>query len=552
MAVKTYGEILHEGGKYLLKVEPHVAITLKNLFPVIPRTATGFLEIPEKDGVATELIWFMLRYPLKKSEEVEAHLIKNDTMSRELIAERDRILLPDYVPQAIKMRKTLRNYQLQWIDFIRVKKRGLNADWAGLGKTAQLIGLAATGALPMAIFVKKHLRDQWVAAILEFSDLRPHVIKTRKTYNLPTADIYIFTYGKASGWSDVFGSGFFKAVGFDEIHELRIADTLKYKAAQAASKNAEYAVGLSATPIYNYAIEVFNILNLLEPGCAGERSDFVREWFTSGKFVDEPEALGAYLREKHLVIRRTKEDVGMELPPVNTIHETIETDEKAYADHTAMAKQLANKVLHGRFDEAGQAARELNIMVRQATGIAKAKGVAEYVKILLDAGEQVLLFGWHLKVYEIWMEELAQYNPVQYRGTDTERNNAKAKFMSGEAKVMIISLASGEGLDGLQYGKCVTIVFGELDWSNEKHNQCIWRLDRPGQNKLVTVIYLTCQEGSDPPMIELLGIKAAQSRSIIDPGQGPQQVHSDSSRIKMLARSVLAKKGALEIGYDDE
>lgn len=552
MAVRTFGEIVLEDGKFYLKVEPHVAITLKQLFPVIPKTQAGTLVIPEKDGIATELIWFMQRYPLKKSEELNGYLVANDTMHRDTIALRDAIMLPDYVPQVVPLRKPLRPYQGQWVDFIKNKKRGLNADWAGLGKTVQAIGLAATGAVPMAVFVKKHLKTQWVEKFLEFSNLRVHIVKTRKAYSLPPADIYIFTYGKAVGWTDVFSTGFFKAVVYDEIQEIRRDESLKYKAAKVISNHAEYSVGLSATPVYNYAIEVYNILDLLDPGCLGVRGDFVREWFGYSKFVDEPDALGAYLKEKHLVTRRTKEDVGMQLPPINTLHETVETDEKSYADHTAMAKQLATRALHGRFEESGRALRELDIMIRQATGISKAKGVAEYVKILLESGEQVMLFGWHRAVYEIWLKEFEEFKPAMYTGSESEaqRKVSKERFMSGESRILIMSLASGEGLDGLQDGMCSTMVFGELDWSNEKHRQCIWRLDRPGQKKLLTVIYLTCEEGSDPPMIELLGLKAAQAKGIIDPGKGPEMVHSDGSRLKMLARSVLAKKN-VAIDYED-
>jgi hypothetical protein len=71
-----------------------------------------------------------------------------------------------------------------------------------------------------------------------------------------------------------------------------------------------------------------------------------------------------------------------------------------------------------------------------------------------------------------------------------------------------MSLRSGAGLDGLQK-RCSTMVFGELDWSPGVHHQCIGRLDREGQEQPVTAMFLVCDDGSDPPMMEVLGLKAA-------------------------------------------
>jgi CO dehydrogenase/acetyl-CoA synthase gamma subunit (corrinoid Fe-S protein) len=53
-------------------------------------------------------------------------------------------------------------------------------------------------------------------------------------------------------------------------------------------------------------------------------------------------------------------------------------------------------------------------MVRQATGIAKAKTVAQFARLMVEAGEPVLLVGWHREVYRIWLEALADLKPAMY------------------------------------------------------------------------------------------------------------------------------------------
>ena len=207
------------------------------------------------------------------------------------------------------------------------------------------------------------------------------------------------------------------------------------------------------------------------------------------------------------------------------------------------AHRLALRTIAGNFVERGQAARELDLMVRHATGVAKAVGVAAYARILLEAQVPVMLMGWHRDVYAVWLDLLADFNPVMYTGSEspTQKNESQRKFMAGETNLFIMSLRSGAGVDGLQ-GRCSTVIFGELDWSPKIHEQVIGRLDREGQTEQVTAIYLNSQDGSDPPMVDLLGVKASQSSGIVDPGRVFEPVASDTSRMQAPAMQFLNKR----------
>ena len=79
------------------------------------------------------------------------------------------------------------------------------------------------------------------------------------------------------------------------------------------------------------------------------------------------------------------------------------------------------------------------------------------------------------------------------------------------------------------------------------HEQVIGRLDREGQTEQVTAIYLNSEDGSDPPMVDLLGIKASQSTGIVDPGRLFEPVTSDISRMKALAMQYLSKREIMEL-----
>jgi SNF2 family DNA or RNA helicase len=550
MAVRTYGKLyLSEDKKHWLinNAEPHVCIKLKALFTKISRAQTQPFKFIKNDETCRELLWFIDRYPLTISENDLALLKKGKKSHISTINDLEAILLPDYIPQFVKLKDhyEARHYQLSGNDVYLKVKRLLIGDDIGLGKT--LIGIISClekVTRPCVVTVQTHLPKQWKEAIEQFTDLKVHIIKGTKPYKLPPADIYITKYSCLAGWSNVFETGIFKSAIFDEVQELRHSGTAKYNGARALSNNVEYCLGLSATPIYNYGDEIFNVLNLIKQGCLGYHDDFMREWTGYGKTVKEPQALGTYLREQMLLLRRTRKEVGKELPPINKIVHTVGYDEDEVEKADELAKTLAIKVTSGSFVERGQASRELDILVRQATGVSKARSVAEYVKVLLESGEPIVLAGWHREVYDIWLEELKEFKPVMYTGTESPAQKEKAKmaFINGETNLFIISLRSGVGLDGLQ-GRCNIVVVGELDWSPKVHDQLIGRLDRDGQEQQVTAIFLVSEYGSDPLIIDMLGIKASQSHNIINPLQAVEEQYTDESRIKLLAERYLVKKG---------
>jgi SNF2 family DNA or RNA helicase len=165
--------------------------------------------------------------------------------------------------------------------------------------------------------------------------------------------------------------------------------------------------------------------------------------------------------------------------------------------------------------------------------------------MLLDSGEPILLFGWHHAVYDIWMEGLAEFKPVLYTGHEspTQKEAAKAAFLSGASRVMIISLRSGAGLDGLQ-AVCSTAVVGELDWSPAVIEQCIGRIDRDGQKTPCTAFYLVSESGADPIMAEVLGVKREQLESVRNPDMAlAERIDNGENNIRRLAREFLAKRG---------
>lgn len=550
---KTYGALVHDARNkrfVITQVEPHVSIQLKSIFPKIPKGGRPPFAFPDTPRNCADLAWFSQRYPLRVDEEDVLHLHTQQGRYVDNLNELEAIMAPDYTPAAITLNPgyEARHYQLQAAQLHAKKQRLLLGDSLGLGKSlSAALTLFTPGTLPVAVVVQTHMVRQWKEEVIEkFTNLTVHAIKKTTPYALPVADVYIFKYSQLAGWQEFFETKYLKSVIFDEVQDLRNHTSAKYLGGKALSESADFTIGLSATPIFNYGDEMFNVLDLLNPGCLDTRDNFLREWCAPqgrNHKVIYPQALGSFLRDEHLFLRRTRQEVGRELPPVNTIIQYVDFDEDEVKKADQRARELALRVTTGSFIERGQAAQELDMLARLNTGVSKARGVAAYVRLLLDAGEPVVLGAWHRAVYDILLKELDEYNPVMYTGSENERekNEAKRKFMAGETKLFIISLRSGAGLDGLQE-VCKTVVLAELDWSPAVMAQLVGRVDRDGQPNQVMVIYLVSDSGSDPVIINLLGLKSSQSHGIVGPTSDAKEQYSDESRIQALARHYLDKK----------
>ena len=537
----------HAGRWYVFDLKPHVSLAFKRVFPKVSVTETRF-SLKDTDATRADLQWFMMRYPLETHEH--ERLEQGAERLRIRAEERERILLPDWNPgKAPGFRENRQPYtfQMQAAKIALDNPSLLLGDDVGLGKTISALATLTMGApLPAALVVQPHLADQWAARTREFTNLRVHIIKGTKPYDLPQADLYIFKYSNAFGWVDIFATGMFRTFLSDEAQELRKGvASRKGRTATILREHADLSLGLTATPIYNYGDEMFNVMEFIAPGLLGGRDEFIREWCTpiGGNFiVNDPDALGSFLHGSGYYLVRDEDDatVAATMPPLNVLPVEVGWSDSAVEDVNEIARTLAQKVVSGSFVERGQAARELDAFMRMQTGVAKAKYVAAYVDMLLNDCDRVLLAGWHRDVYDIWGAHLNHHNPVLYTGSESaakKRRNVEA-FTKGDARVLMISLRSGSGLDGLQ-DVCSDVVVGELDWSPQVLRQLYGRLRRPGQRNQVNAHVLHTYGGSDPIMLDAIGVKSDQSRGIIRPGREEAPRDHDRSRVQRLADTIL-------------
>lgn len=554
--MRTYGKAWFEKNRWQLDVEPHVAVRIRRVFPALVGKGSS-LSVANNESNAADLLWVLSRYPLEVNKADRARLEQSTREHAERSHYFTQLLSGKREARRFDLAVPARGYQQVAADLAYTSKGLLIADDLGIGKTATSICLLAEPeTLPALVVTMTHLPRQWERELKKFApQLQTHVIRSRLAYDLTEdgiPDVIISNYHKLEGWAEMLAGGTIRTVIFDEMQELRRGPgSNKYSAAEAICDGAMWRVGLTATPIYNYGVEFFHVLNLLRPDALGSFAEFVAEWCVGSDekaTIRDPKAFGAFLRESGLMIRRTRKEVKRELPPLSRITHYVDTDEAALEEVSRDVAQLAQFVLQqggGGFDKM-RAGGELDWRMRQATGLAKAPHVAMFVKFLLESEQNVVLYGWHHAVYLIWQDVLKEFNPVLYTGQEStnQKEAAREAFMNGSSRVLIMSLRAGAGLDGLQHA-CRTLVFGELDWSPGVHEQCEGRLERDGQPDPVASYFCLSSEGSDPIISDVLGVKTGQIRGVRDPNADlveKLQPHN-TDNIKRLAELVLKKRG---------
>lgn len=579
--MKSYGKVaIGDNGRLYMKLLPHAAMMARRLFDGSQRAADNSVVVSASDINCHTLEWFMQRYPLDLVGAAMTAVPQRAARRRRQIAIIEEAKVDGYEPPEFALAEPARDYQRTAADAVLRAKGLVLADDLGLGKTVSAIcAMTADGALPCIVVAKRNLLRQWHRMINRFAPaLRVHVVRSMQPYELSDEirievgtsgrrrivrngqkrlpDVILLNYDKLRLWGDHLAGINPGLIVYDECQELRKGEkSKKGEAAKAVSDASRFRLGLSATPIHNYGGEVWNVYNAIAPDMLGTREEFHREWCRGNidkAQVIEPETLHEYLVDAGVLLRRTRKQVGRELPPMQRLWVDVDTDEKQLAAASDAVAELARTVLRGHGDPLlrMKAAGELDWRMRQATGLAKVVGVLDFMEMALDSEERIVLTAHHHLVFDALFSGLERRGIRAVRFTGRESEAAKQRsfedFTSphGGARVFLLANSAGAGFDGLQFS-CRTIVHGELDWSPAVHLQNEGRLDRDGQPESVTSYFLIASEGSDPVIRDVLGIKEVQRAGIVE-GQsetGSELATVDLHRIAKLAEACLRRRG---------
>ena len=574
--VKPRGTLLLSGSYWLVAADGTTLARLKRWLPRADTRAVGQVKVRSSPEVCADLEAFLERFPLDVDPKHLAQLRAGASAFRSTESRVNALLDGSYTPRQVEMAIELRGYQRVAVEVFLAVRRFLLADQMGLGKSLSAVGMLKAGELfPALIVCPKQVARQWAHTVLPSAlpGIRTHILEGTKPYDIvqraaqqelfagrrtnsrEMPDVLVTTYERLEAWAPVLapsvGPALVRAMVLDECVSLRHRGTGKYTAAAALSERMEAVIGLDGYPVANYGAEIGNILDLIRPGCLGTPEEFDREWCVAAddprkKRVKDPVALGVRLRDEGILLRRTAHEVGRELPPMTHVRVPLDGDRSKLDAIRGKAGELARLILDANTHalKKGQAARDLDRLARQATGIAKAADAADFIRGIVEQGERVVVGAWHREVHAVLAEKLKDYAPAFYTGEETDREKAESlrRFLAKDTPILVLSVRSGSGIDGIQYSGCRIVVEVELDWSPAVHDQFRARVARDGQPDPVTVYTLTIDDGSDPTVADVICAKRANSSPVIDPTAGIL-AGGDGDHLKRLAEAMRGGAG---------
>lgn len=419
----------------------------------------------------------------------------------------------------------------------------LLADDVGLGKTIEA-GLVAKELIvrglvkSVLILVPASLIHQWRYEMLEkFGEA--FIVARREDDWLPHDRIIgSIDLAKREPHSSAILRREFDLLIVDEAHKLRNRLTLAHRFCEKIRKR--YVLLLTATPIQNNLLELYNLVTLIKPGQLGTLQSFKRRYVMADD-PRKPKNVGELRRLlSSVMIRHHRDEVGITLPPrYVTAHSISLTPPELclYEDMTAFLRQSyrrlgksAGKERHLRLtlillqkelcSTPRAVERTLSKMVSDEYPRDIKERLAEFCELARTipacakvehatqlAGaieEKVLIFTDYIASMELLKEALERcgYEVVLYHGGMSERAKDKAveRFREG-AKVMISTESGAEGRN-LQF--CRVVINFDLPWNPMRLEQRIGRVHRLGQDKPVFVVNLATEHTVEERILELL------------------------------------------------
>ena len=566
--MRIEGQITIKDDYIYIDANPAVMTRIRQMFSNISWShqrgvyTKNVIQIPKTSLNAKDIVWLCMRYNFQVEDSFRSELERMtedyDALASKIQAIYNKTQTYEPSNSLELVGKTPRDYQTQFFNIFNSIHRVLNTDEMGMGKTLQaLMVLAQSHCRPALLVMPTHLIIQWKRVIE--SVLPDAKIQEVKTGNADfkvkeNVDFFITTYDKMKKMPATYTDpalGIKTLVG-DEIHHIRNIDTERRSGFKKISKVVPYTMGLTGSPVFNAGKDLYSIVDAISPDCLGKERDFVSEWceysHSSGKYeVSNPEVLFQYLVDQGHMVRRMRKQYGHYFNKVEPAYIPLDASLDELKEENTILKALALGALSLDSKVASEAAREFDIKLRKATGIAKAKPVAELVKSLIEEKGKVIVSGWHRDFWEIIKKELKHHNPVMVTGSEspTQKDKNIKEFCTGKSKVLLISHKSGEGIDGLQH-HCSTMVHGELAWNLMTHEQLNLRIDREGQTEIVDIIYPYIQDGSDPLVLNIHNIKKEISYKLTGmsdelENKGDKEESPIVDYIKNIAREYLEK-----------
>ena len=413
--------------------------------------------------------------------------------------------------------------------------RALLSDEVGLGKTIEALiilteyikrGMVKTCLIltptPLVSQWKEEIKSKFNMDISSTDD--PGFKSASETFRNKPFVIASINHAKSKNNFDFITAREYDMIIVDEAHHLKNRTTLNWKLVNSLKKR--FILLLTATPVENNLMELYNLITLLKPGQLDTAKSFREKFMTRGDPTDPRNR--ALLKELlgQVMIRNTRALAGIYIPPrfAETIRIEPTKTEKIFYERLESLIMSLNEKKQGRakmivrtlLAQAGSSPKAveqtLNRMLEKEDYLLEhekeLRAVKNLCRAILDTPKNMAL----MKVINATSEKIIVF--VKYNGTiehiaeflewnnisfslfhgamNNQQKDESIEAFKNTTQVLVTTEIGGEGRN-LQF--CSRMINYDLPWNPMKIEQRIGRIHRIGQEKEVR-IFNFCAAGS--------------------------------------------------------
>ncbi|MCC6723575.1 MAG: DEAD/DEAH box helicase [Saprospiraceae bacterium] len=480
---------------------------------------------------------------------------------------------PFEVPSLLKA--DLRPYQLEgaaWLaNHYREHLGACLADDMGLGKTLQTLAVllhakeqrkpAIAKPTTMTLFAEAEefvplqclivlpssLVFNWEREVKKFApgiSICKHIgaQRTKDARILARYDLVLTTYQTARMDMDLLRKIEWEYVVLDESQYIKNPESAVFKA--VGELVAKHKISLSGTPIENSLADLWAQMQFLNPGMLGSFGYF-KKHFIQPIEKRQDEVKKAELRRlvQPYLLRRTKEEVAPELPPLTELvfyTEMTESQRKLYEQEKSAVRnqilkldptqpqnriavlaalmrlrQIANHP--GLVSDAGMGISDAE-NVQAAVESGKFNDILEYFDTIRRAGHKVLFFSSfekYLRLFRAQFEEVGHaYAWLTGETTQTQRKQAVDRFTT-DPTVQAFLITTKAGGVGLNLTAADYVFVLDPWWNPFVEDQAIARAHRIGQTEKVVAVKFIAKDTIEEKILKMQEKKAALAGEIL-------------------------------------
>lgn len=457
----------------------------------------------------------------------------------------------DFQAVPTQIQATLRSYQTEGVHWLeRLRKMHLNgilADDMGLGKTLQAIIAVTQSRLEKGqgcslVVCPTSLVYNWKEEFRKFNpEFKALVVdgapsqRRRQLAALADYDVAITSYNLLQKDIDIYKDFSFDYVVLDEAHHIKNRTTRNAKSVKMI--RARHRLILTGTPIENSLEELWSLFDFLMPGLLSSYDRFVGKYIRTGNYMGNKADNMVALKKKvaPFILRRMKEDVLEDLPPVSEIlyhcHLT-ESQKELYQSYAASAKQeLSRLVKQEGFDRIhihvlATLTRLKQICCHPAIfakdspepgDSAKYDMLMELLSSLIDSGHKTVVFSQYTKMLSIIRKDLEVRGvPFVYLDGSTKNRLELVNQFNADPNLLVFLVSLKAGGTGLNLVGADTVIHYDMWWNPAVESQATDRVHRIGQNRSVSSYKLVTLNTIEEKILTLQNRKKGLVKKVIN------------------------------------